>query len=900
MASRKAAIIRLMAGTASAWVSAAPAWSQAQQEPAPAQEPVEARSVASDEIVVTATRQGEVGISRVPLSITAQTQESLDQRGIKTAQDISRIVPALRIEDTGATASNISIRGVRSQTGSATTGVYLDDTALQARALVGSANGGGVFLPPLFDLERVEVLKGPQGTLYGGSSQGGTVRFITPVPSLTKTSLYARTEVNTLDHGEPGYEAGVALGIPIVEDKLGVRVSAWGRRIGGWIDYVDRRDTDRRVAKDYNWQKQMAYRAALAWEPTPSLRITPAFYFGYDNKNAFDQIYRSFDAYTTPAIGTFLDGANRGRPINGSYTGAGLTGGLLPAGYTAPTTGRIVTDVPGFIGQRIFIHPAHTYGPFDLGKYENIEVTQVGDAYTGPLAPEQSNRISKMYLPSLTVDWDLGPVQIKSITSYLRDSSRGQLSSSYISATSVTSTAGYTPAAQSAFIFDLPEPLFSIFPFQARREARQQEVRLNYSPDEGPLSFVAGVFYSDAKTRSINENFANRSLPRVTVFNVPQAYSAIHSAQTIAGNLQQGQDQTLKETSIALFGDVNYKVTDKLKATVGVRLSREEIDFFQRTYGLLIAAPFDVGQVVTGNVVEKPITPKFNISYQATPDDLYYVTAAKGYRVGGVQGQANPAICGADLAALNLTNTPASYGSDTVWNYEAGAKIRLFDRKLSLAGSAFYIEWNKPQTPYRLPTCAFTFTTNIGKAVSKGFDLQGNFRFSDAFNIDFAVGYTDARYTEDVLTEPTSAGVRSIIVNKGDDIIQVPKWTGNIGGRYQFPVTDRWNAYAFANYQYTGSYKVTLGPGVLSYAPDAYRAPWLDNVTARLGVSNRRYDISLFVDNLFAQNKLRPADLVGRTSCRNAECTVFGANYQAPRGTTLRPRTIGITATARY
>ena len=93
---------------------------------------------------------------------------------------------------------------------------------------------------------------------------------------------------------------------------------------------------------------------------------------------------------------------------------------------------------------------------------------------------------------------------------------------------------------------------------------------------------------------------------------------------------------------------------------------------------------------------------------------------------------------------------------------------------------------------------------------------------------------------------------------------------------------------------------MTLGPGVLSYAPDAYRAPWLDNVTARLGVSNRRYDISLFVDNLFAQNKLRPADLVGRTSCRNAECTVFGANYQAPRGTTLRPRTIGITATARY
>ncbi|MDB5685057.1 MAG: TonB-dependent receptor [Sphingomonas bacterium] len=911
MAKARTGLVRLLAGTTAMTMVALPAYAQdaaATQEPA--QDQARSGSSEPDEIVVTANRQGAVAISRVPMSITAQSQESLDERGIKTAQDISRIVPALRIEDTGATASNISIRGVRSQTGSATTGVYLDDTALQARALGGSANGGGVFLPPLFDLERVEVLKGPQGTLYGGSSQGGTVRFITPAPSLTKTSIYARAEVNKLDQGEFGYEGGVALGLPIIEDKLGIRVSGWGRHIGGWVNYVDRRDTSRITAKDVNYQNQTAFKAAATWAPTPDLRITPSFYYASDRKNAFDQIYRDFDGYTTPAFGTFQDGANRGRPIFGSYTGAPLTtgvnagqnitGGLLPAGYVPPTTGGVVTNIPGLIGQRVFIHPAHTYGPFNLGKYDNIENDNVGDSFTGDINPERSFRKSKIYLPSLTIDWDIGPVALKSITSYLRDSGSGTLGSSFISSTSVTSTAGYSPAVQSAFLFDTPVAIRSLFDYSAKREAKQQEIRLAYAPDDNGISWVAGVFYSDAKTHSLNENFANRSLPREVAFNIPQTFFPVHTAADIATMNQQGQDQTLEETSIAIFGEANYQVTDRLKATVGVRMAREEISYDQRTYGLLVNAPFATGQLISGNVVEKPITPKFSVSYQATPDDLYYVTAAKGYRVGGVQGQANAVTCAADLAALNISNTPSDYGSDTVWNYEAGAKIRMFDRRLQLSGSAFYIEWDKPQTPYRLPTCNFQYTTNIGKAVSKGFDLQGTLRVSDGFSLDFALGYTDAKYTQDVLTEPNAAGVRTVLVNNGDDIVEVPKWSGNIGGRYQVPVANGWNAYAFGNYQYTGGYKITLGPGVLSHSPDAYRAPWIDNVTARLGLSNDRYDLSLFADNLFNQNKLRRTALVGRTSCRNVECSVFGANYQAIRGTTLRPRTIGITATARY
>ena len=94
-------------------------------------------------------------------------------------------------------------------------------------------------LPKSFDIDRVEVLRGPQGTLFGAGSEGGTVRYITTPPSLAKTSIYARSELSFTQGGEPSYEAGIAAGGPIIDDTLGARATVWYRRDGGWIDRVD-------------------------------------------------------------------------------------------------------------------------------------------------------------------------------------------------------------------------------------------------------------------------------------------------------------------------------------------------------------------------------------------------------------------------------------------------------------------------------------------------------------------------------------------------------------------------------------------------------------------------------------------------------------------------------------
>ena len=142
----------------------------ANQATTPADAEPAAAGSSLEEIVVTATRREE-SINRVPISVTAFNQEMIDQKGIKDFQDVVRFTPGVSIDTTGTNA--ISIRGISSSGGAGTTGIYIDDTPIQMRALGFNPDDA---LPKTFDLDRIEVLRGPQGTLFGAGSEGGTVR----------------------------------------------------------------------------------------------------------------------------------------------------------------------------------------------------------------------------------------------------------------------------------------------------------------------------------------------------------------------------------------------------------------------------------------------------------------------------------------------------------------------------------------------------------------------------------------------------------------------------------------------------------------------------------------------------------------------------------------------------
>ena len=181
--------IRLLLGAG----AVAATWGVATGQNAPATTAAADDSAPSlQEIVVTATRREE-SLSKVPISVSAYTQESLDEKGVKDMSELVRYIPGVSIDQTGTNA--ISIRGISSSGGAGTTGIYIDDTPIQMRSVGFNPDDA---LPKTFDLDRVEGLRGPQGTLFGAGSEGGTVRYILTAPSLTKDSTYARGENRTI------------------------------------------------------------------------------------------------------------------------------------------------------------------------------------------------------------------------------------------------------------------------------------------------------------------------------------------------------------------------------------------------------------------------------------------------------------------------------------------------------------------------------------------------------------------------------------------------------------------------------------------------------------------------------------------------------------------------------
>lgn len=180
-----------------------------------------------EEITVTATRR-EASADTIPVSITAYSQATMDEQGIKNIEDLSKYTPGLSFAPSKAGyINNIALRGVLSDVGASTTGIYIDDTPLQVRSKGVVTESA---FPQIFDLERVEILKGPQGTLFGTGSMGGTVRFITPEPSLDHFSGYARAEGGVIKGSDSSYEVGAALGGPLIQNALGFRASAFIRR----------------------------------------------------------------------------------------------------------------------------------------------------------------------------------------------------------------------------------------------------------------------------------------------------------------------------------------------------------------------------------------------------------------------------------------------------------------------------------------------------------------------------------------------------------------------------------------------------------------------------------------------------------------------------------------------
>jgi iron complex outermembrane receptor protein len=250
-----------------------------------------------DEIIVTARKRDE-SIQSVPASINALSASDLEAEEIRNLSDLARSVPGLTFN--GASGADegdkrIFIRGLSSLTPFPTVGVYFDDASVSNGNV--SIGFGGEFEPVVLDLQRVEVLKGPQGTLYGGSAMGGAIKLVSNQPNLENYQFRSGLELATTDGGEPTYEARETVNIPVVKDLAAFRTSVMYRSDGGWINRVP--DGLYQVIGQglspspnvisqggANRAETVAARASLLVAPTETLSITPSVLYQRNQSDA--------------------------------------------------------------------------------------------------------------------------------------------------------------------------------------------------------------------------------------------------------------------------------------------------------------------------------------------------------------------------------------------------------------------------------------------------------------------------------------------------------------------------------------------------------------------------------------------------------------------------------------
>ncbi len=804
---------------------------------------------ALQEVVVTATRREE-SLSRVPVSVTALTEETIDQKGIKDFLDIARHTAGVSIDNSATNA--ISIRGISSSGGAGTTGIYIDDTPIQMRSVGFNPDDT---LPKTFDLQRVEILRGPQGTLFGAGSEGGAVRYILTQPSVTSTSTYLRTESSYTQYGQPTFELGVARGQPIIDGTLGVRGSLWYRSDGGWINRVD--PTTRAVVEhNINHAGTLVARLAAAWQPAASLTVTPSILYQHARKHD-DSTY--WPAYSDPGAGNFNTATPERIPGDDEY--------YLSALKLQWDLGRsqIISNSSYYHRNQITAYQGTVY---DLAYYQSqgwpaapfggLGCAAAGDPAACPWYPLQD--ANGVHLPAGFTNYQTPNIMTNSQQSYT------------------------------------------------------QEMRWQSSDESAKWRWSLGVFWQLAKEGSIEELRDTQVIP---FFNYlygidptdPAYFGPYYSCPTNANyplipacDIYYNNNVTF-DRQIAGYGELSYAFTDWFRVTLGERVAHTTFSLNHYADGIENFGPGPA----QASQRETPNTPKVTFAFQVDPRNLYYATYAKGFRVGGGNAPLPP-FCNTDLAAAGYPNgAPLTYKSDSTQNFELGSKNRIGE-VLRIATSVYYIKWDSiQQNIYVAGGCGLQFTDNLGTAAAWGGDLEAELALG-AVHLDFATGYTSARYTKD---SPTGCGLPPLSVpcksSNGDAIsgqaaidyapgLNSP-FTVALGAEYGFRLGQR-DAFVRADWEYASHnhWLSTLqNPhDTAQFNAATYTLSSSSFASMRAGVSLGDWQVAAFIDNLFDTHTVTNYALGQIDGFNPAGSPTVQQNQYI-----YRPRTFGVTATWR-
>ncbi|MDB5458257.1 MAG: ligand-gated channel protein [Caulobacter sp.] len=729
--------------------------------------PDAANSSQVEEIMVTALKRN-TQLQDTPMSISAVTGETLEKTGAVSMAEYAKFVPSLKLSDDGPGRTRIAIRGIQGA-GEAMVGVFYDETPITGSVGVSSDAGGRSPDTSATDVERIEVLRGPQGTLFGGSTMAGAIRLIFKKPTSQYEGFVSGTVTST-DGGESSNQITGMVNVPLISDKLAARVVLYNRENGGWLENTFLH------LKNINSSTVKGGRLMVRFTPTDDLTIDAAVH-----------------VQKTDAVSN-----NNWNPGAGKYVQASKL--LLPY-----------------------------------------------------------NEDTRIY--SLTANWDLGKVKLTGNTSYFYGRSiyaaddtnfvNGYRTvaqcSTYLKTTCVANTPTY---ANYLAMVNSYYPAAIYYPSKSTNWTN--ELRLSSNTD-GPLSWTVGAYienrieYIESSDVLADESTGIIKTPIKFIYH---RYIDDHLTQK------------------AVFGEVSYDLSSKLSITAGGR-------YF--SYHKTVGGATDIGWDLIG-APTKPFTVveakengsifKVNADYDITDDVMVYGSISEGFRPGGVN----------QVIGLAADLTP--YDSDSLTNYELGAKTAWFNHMLIVNASIYQIDWKNMQVSGRTLNNAFSFISNAGAAKVKGAEIEITATPIHGLLFSANASYNDAKLTEDQVNSSVASTGRA-----GDRIQNIPKVSGAFSAQYTHDLKDGLQGFVRGDINYVGSSFSELRP------TNAFRMknPSYSLTNLRVGVESNEagWEAAVFVNNLF--------NAVAITRITNSSTTPVGGS-----AVSAMPRTIGASVTKRF
>ncbi len=630
-------------------------------------------------------------------------------------------------------------------------------------------------LEDLIDIDRVEVLRGPQGTLFGRNSSAGVLNVATKGPSF---EFGGSAEASIGDYGFN--QEKVSVTGPLVADKLAFRLTAFNTHRDGYTDNPTTGIAGNSVGRH-------GARLQFLYTPNPKLSVRLIGEYSNENDTCCVSVIRQVAA---PGI--------------------------------AASTARTLTA----FGQLGYVPSAN------LGQSLNN-------------APQ--NMLTDQHSASVQVDYDLGWADLTSITAYR--------------------FWHFDPLQDSD---NTPLDVIQVNVAQTKDQQYSQELRLASKP--GRFTWQGGVYLFD---QHLNDHYILNQFGRDAsgfYTDYLRTASPAAGAVTIAPGSQYIDDTVADTKSAAVFGQANYKLTDQLTLTAGIRYTHDQKHGISDTSTYLTpyaatSIPFHYNVTVD----DDNVSGLASAAYKLTPDTLLYVTYSTGYKSAGL-----------NLNSSVSAGTPLVLQPEHVRDWEAGIKQTLFSGRLAVDLDGYLTHLNGLQANIYPTNGAKSYLTNVGDILSRGVEAQATLYLTHGLSLDLNGSYNDAHYTN-YANGPCPIGVTGVCNLTGRPVYEAPRWIENATVQYQFDLTSKIQPYLQAQYSHRSSAFGTVDDGPLTVIP-AYS---LVNFRVGARVDDDRFDVSFWLNNAFNRQYFLN---MGTDSIPGAGTFAFAGQPGAPRmfGATLR------------